>query len=170
MHRLSLLILSVLLSTHTVFAQSDFFNSVSRNFREATGVNRISIPGSIFKMVGSGESQNPEIEIFSFVEQMSFLTIPNRQIEKKNLNFNKLLQKAESGGFDEYLRVTEKQNLIRLYVKEDKNRINNVLFIIKNGQANTAIIDFTCDLPKKKLREFVKTVRSKNLENGNFNF
>ena len=167
MKKFSIFLVCLVICIQSIYSQTRITNSFYDKYKRYEGVTNFSFPGwlfdlgaSIAKPLAENKEDKAAIDLIKKIDKVNLLIMENANIipiadyEK----FVRDLKKYDS--FENLISVKEKDNNVNILIREEKNRIRNLVIAVSEKD-NFILISLKTDLELKQLNEIIKEANRK---------
>lgn len=135
----------------SAIAQSRSYSALKDNFKDQPEVHSFSLNGwfgrMILNMAGEHEVRNAIKEL----KHVRLITIPRHEFSNRNLTVNGFKSLMKQDSFEDLAQITDKGEVVTIYVQEDKIRNNNRYLMLIEEPTEIVAIELTGYLDPSKL-------------------
>jgi hypothetical protein len=143
----------------TSFAQTKSINKFYRQYKHQEEVTNFSLPGWLirFGLGISGEKKNMEEVELTLVKSLKKvrLLVSEGVTPIKKEDYNTLLTGLKEESFEDFFSLRQDGADVRLYVREKKDKVKNLLLLV-NEDEEFVMISLKTKLPTEVLEEHKK--------------
>ena len=158
-----LFIIAILLAGNIVFSQNDAINRFFKQYENDDNFTVISISPKMFKMMSKVKWDNVSNEVKQTINQLTGFRMLTS--EKNGIKlYNEAIQKLNLGSYDEIMSIKDKGENLRFFIKETKNRINELVMLV-GTQSEFVLMSLTGIIDLDNISKLGATINVKGMEN-----
>ena len=150
-----------LIITSGLFAQKGAVEKYFKGFKDNDNFTSVYISKSMFKLMSEKKDASKSNEIINSLEGLDILTTE----KEAKFFFNSAKRILSTKGYDELLRVKEKDSNVLLLAKDSDGKIAKELVFLVLDDSEAVLMSFVGNIPLDKISELGSTVKF-----GNNNF
>lgn len=167
MKKFSLLLVCFIICLQCLNSQTRITNSFYDKYKRYEGVMNFSFPGWIFDLGASiakpfveDDEDKVALDVIKKIEKVNLLIMENANVVPK-ADYEKFVRDLKKlDRFENLISVREKNNNVNIMIREENNRIRNVVIAVSEKE-NFVLISLKTDLQLEELNEIIKEATRK---------
>lgn len=145
-------------------AQTSAVDEMFRKYSESDGFTLVTISSRMFSMIAELDSDNENADdIIHNLRSIQILTVSD-SLKNKSLNFyTELSGKLDLSVYEELMMVRDGKDVTRFLVKQNGERISELL-VISGGPGGNSLISIRGNLSLKNISDLSKSMDMEELE------
>ncbi|MDX9726624.1 MAG: DUF4252 domain-containing protein [Bacteroidales bacterium] len=143
---------TILFIALTMQAQTSAIERLFEKYADREGFTTITISGKLLGLFAGSEVRNDKENVINSLSSIKILTVDDSTL-MSNINFYRELGgKSAFAGYEELMDVKEGQDVTKFLIKQNGDRISE-LIVISGGPGDNTLISIKGDLDLKSLSE-----------------
>jgi hypothetical protein len=154
----------VLLLSQVISAQTNPIDEIFEKYSEKEGFTSIYISGKMLGMLGGMEAKSGNTDNLMLRLKSIRILTEDDSLSKTNVNFfTELSKKLDLSVYEELMVVREGQDVTKFLVRQNGDRISELL-MISGGTNGNSLISIRGDMDLKEISQLSKTIGVEQLE------
>jgi hypothetical protein len=154
----------VLLLSPVISAQTNPIDEIFEKYSEKEGFTSIYISGKMLGMLGGMEAKSGNTDNLMLRLKSIRILTEDDSLSKTNVNFfTELSKKLDLSVYEELMVVREGQDVTKFLVRQNGDRISELL-MISGGTNGNSLISIRGDMDLKEISQLSKTIGVEQLE------
>lgn len=154
----------VLLLSPVISAQTNPIDEIFEKYSEKEGFTSIYISGKMLGMLGGMEAKSGNTDNLMLRLKSIRILTEDDSLSKTNVNFfTELSKKLDLSVYEELMVVREGQDVTKFLVRQNGDRISELL-MISGGANGNSLISIRGDMDLKEISQLSKTIGVEQLE------
>jgi hypothetical protein len=154
----------VLLLSPIISAQTNPIDEIFEKYSEKEGFTSIYISGKMLGMLGGMEAKSGNTDNLMLRLKSIRILTEDDSLSKTNVNFfTELSKKLDLSVYEELMVVREGQDVTKFLVRQNGDRISELL-MISGGTNGNSLISIRGDMDLKEISQLSKTIGVEQLE------
>lgn len=157
--RLTILILTVLLSAASLSAQSKTLDSLTHHKNLKPGDVHLKVPGWMIrtglKMVAKHDNQATRTmrSLRRSLKKAEIMVLDNLALSSQTMG--KILSEFKEDGFEDYVQVRDGEQYVNVMVKEKREKIRNLVITVSDGSEQFVAVNLKTKISHDELEKLI---------------
>jgi hypothetical protein len=160
--------LMIALTTVSAMGQNGPVDEIFEKYGNKDGFTTVYISKYMFDMFGSVETNSQEDkdlkQVTSKLEGIRILTLDENSESENSILFSTMLKELPVTQYRELMNIKEKDQLVKFLVREQNNRIIELLMVV-SGKSDNALISIKGDIDLKTISKLSGSMQIQGMEN-----